>query len=102
MEHVQKYEKRQGVDIGYHSSNLYPANRDVRVKKHGINKNFTLDEMIKMAYTMVEKPNIIIKAGPNAKWYLKSFPVDVIEREIEKQNWRDVSRCTMYIIEWDK
>ena len=102
MEHVKFIEIRKGVDVGYHNSNLYTADRIGCVGKHGINKNFTLDEMIKMAYTMVEKPNIIIKAGPNAKWYLKSFPVDVIEREIEKQNWRDVSRCTMYIIEWDK
>jgi len=101
MEHVQKYEKRQGVDIGYHSSNLHPADGKGRVGKSGINKNFTLDEMIAMAYTMVEKPNIIIKAGPNAKWYLKSFPKDAIESGIEKQKWRDVSRSTMYIIEWD-
>ena len=113
MEHVRKYERRPGADIGYHSSNLHPATSQAPPaaapresvcprKNSGINKNFTLDEMIKMAYNMVEKPNIIIKAGPNAKWYLKSFPKDVIESGIEKQKWRDVSRCTMYIIEWDK
>jgi hypothetical protein len=113
MEHVRKYERRPGADIGFHSSNLHPATSQAPPaaapresvcprKNSGINKNFTLDEMIKMAYNMVEKPNIIIKAGPKAMWYLKSFPKDVIESGIEKQKkWRDVSRKTMYIIEWD-
>ena len=37
------------------------------------------------------------------KWYLKQCPKDEIEREIKKQqDWRDVSRSTMYIIEWDE
>lgn len=51
---------------------------------------------------MEQKPNILIKAGPNAKWYIKKYDPRVIEEEIEKQSWRDVSRCTMYIIEWDE
>ena len=56
---------------------------------------------MEIAYKMDEKPNIIIKGGKNAKWYLKSFPKDVIEEKIEKQKWRDTRRVTMYIIEWD-
>ena len=52
---------------------------------------------------MKEKPNIIVKAGPRAKWYLKKFDKKLIEKEIEKQkSWRDVSRCTTWIIDWDK
>jgi hypothetical protein len=51
---------------------------------------------------MAEKPNIIIKSGLNGKWYLKRCPANDIEGEIEKQqDWRDVSRSTMYIIVWD-
>ena len=46
-------------------------------------------------------PNIIIKAGPNAKWYMKKVHVDEIDNEIEKQKWRNTSRCTMFIIDWD-
>ncbi len=53
-----------------------------------------------LAYHMDEKPNIIIKAGPNAKWYIKKCHPDTLEREIEKQKWRNVSRCTMYVINW--
>ena len=51
---------------------------------------------------MDEKPNVVIKAGPRAKWYLKQCPKDLINIEIEKQrSWRDISRSTMWIIEWD-
>ncbi len=103
MEHITKFEKRQGADIGYHNSNLHPANREGCVGASGIDKSFTLERVIALAYQMDERPNIIIKAGSNAKWYLKRCPKDEIDGEIEKQqNWRDVSRCTMHIIEWDE
>jgi hypothetical protein len=101
MEYIKKFEKRIGVDVGYHESNIFPPDRESCVGRNGIDKSLTLDRVIALAYKINPKPNIIIKAGPNAKWYLKRFPPDVIEREIEKQKWRDVSRCTMYIIEWD-
>ena len=103
MEHIKQFQKRQGVDVGYNSSNLHPANGEGRVGVRGINKDFTLVQMIELAYKMEQKPNILIKAGPNAKWYIKKFDPSVIEKEIEKQqSWRDVSRCTMYVIEWDE
>ena len=51
---------------------------------------------------MHTKPNIIIKAGTRAKWYLKRCPNNLIHSEIEKQTgWRDISRTTMSIIHWD-
>lgn len=101
MEHITTMEKRIGVDVGYHSSNIHPADREGCVGKNGLNKSFSLEKIIELAYKMETKPNIIIKAGPNAKWYLKRFPKDIIETEILKQTWRDTSRCIMYIIEWD-
>ena len=101
MEHIQKMEKRKGVDIGYHNSVIYPNDCKYCVGKRGIDKSLSLEQIIQIAYQMVPKPNIIIKAGVNAKWYLKMFPKEIIESEIEKQSWRDVSRCTMYIIEWE-
>ena len=95
-------QKRIGVDVGYHNNNIYPKDCAYRVGKGGIDKSLTLEKIIELAYKMEEKPNIIIKAGPNAKWYLKKFSKDVIENEIEKQKkWRDLTHCTMYIIEWD-
>ena len=101
MEHMNLLEKRIGVDLGYHSSNLRPENHRRCVGKYGLDKSCSLGEILEIAYSMSEKPNIIIKAGPNAKWYLKKFPKDNIDIEIEKQRWRDTSGNTMWIIEWD-
>jgi hypothetical protein len=100
MQYVKTIEIKTGVDIGYHSSNIYPIDREGCIGKSGIDKSFTLEMIIQLAYKMENKPNIIIKAGPNAKWYLKRFSKDIIEEEINKQTWRDTSRCTMYIIDW--
>lgn len=102
MEHVKRFERRDGVDIGYHSSNIHPKNREGCVGVRGINKSFTLEQVLELAYKMENRPNIIIKAGKNAKWYFKYFEKDVIDEEIKKQQqWRDTSRCTMYIIDWN-
>jgi hypothetical protein len=102
MEHITRFEKRKGVDIFYGDTfNLHPENGEGRVGKNGIDKSYTLEKMIHLAYSMPEKPNVIIKSGTNAKWYLKKCPLDKIDHEIENQKWRDLSRCTMYIIEWD-
>ena len=101
MENIRTIEKRYGVDVGYHESNLRPNDGEGCVGKCGINKTFTLEQVIQIAYKMSPKPNIIIKAGPRAKWYLKRFARDEIEEEIEKQKWRDTSRVIMWIIEWE-
>ena len=47
------------------------------------------------------RPNIIIKGGKNAKWYLKYCRIDKLDKEIEKTKFRDTSRCTLFIITWD-
>ena len=99
MENIKFMEKRLSVDVGYHHSNLDPLNNVGRVGKNGIDKNYTLEQMINLAYGI--KANIIVKAGKNAKWYLKRFDIKNIENEIQKQSWRDTSRCTMWIIHWD-
>jgi len=102
MEYVKRIEKRTGVDVGYTSSNIHPLDGEGCVGASGIDKSFTFEIVLELAYKMAVRPNIIIKAGPNAKWYLKRFQKDVIEDEITKQNWRDTSRGIMYIIEWDE
>ena len=101
MEHIKTIERRTGVDVGYHSSNIHPIDREGCVGTNGINKSYTFEMVLELAHKMDNKPNIIIKAGKNAKWYLKYFQKDKIEDEIEKQKWRDTSRCTMYIIDWE-
>lgn len=101
MDYIKSMEKRFGVDIGYHQSNLHPKNGEGCIGKCGLDKTLSLIQIIEIAHKMEIKPNIIIKGGPNAKWYLKSFPSEQIEEGIQKQQWRDTSRATMWIIEWD-
>ena len=83
MEHITFLEKRIGADLGYHESNLRPANNEGCVGKSGLDKTLSLQEILEIAYKMEEKPNIIIKAGPRAKWYLKRCPKVLIDTEIE-------------------
>ena len=101
MEHSKNIKIIKGVDVGYHSSNIQPIDREGCVGSSGIDKSFTFEMVMKIAYKIDNKPNIIIKAGPNAKWYLKHFQKDLINEEIEKQKWRDTRRCIMYIIDWE-
>ena len=102
MEHIAFLEKRIGTDLGWHESNLRPANDEGCVGKNGLDKSLSLEIILEIAYKMDDKPNIIIKAGPRAKWYLKRCPKDLIDTAIEKQrSWRDISRSTMWIIDWD-
>lgn len=97
MEHFIKIEKRLGCDIG-RGGDLHPEDDRCRVGKSGFDKNLKLYEILEIAYSMKNpRPNIVIKAGKNAKWYLKYCSVD----KIEKNKYRDSSRCTMYIVIWD-
>ena len=99
MNHIRKIVKFNSLDIGYHESNLEPKNGKGRVGKSGIDKNYNLSQLIELAHEI--KANIIVKGGPNAKWYLKRFNLENIPNEIPKQYWRNTSRSTTWIIEWD-
>ena len=96
-------EIKQGSDVGYGvKCGIRPQNCEGCVGKDGIDKNYTLEQVILLARRMEEKPNIIIKAGKNAKWYLKRCAIEDIQMGCEKQQkWRAeaVARCTMFIIE---
>jgi hypothetical protein len=102
MEHVKFIEIKKGVDVGYHNSAIEPVDREGCVGVRGIDKSYTIYTVLQLAYKIDNKPNIIVKSGPNGKWYLKRFEKDTIDEEIEKQKWRDTSRCTMFIIDWDE
>ena len=96
LEQLKYFEIREGVDIGYNNSNIqHPKylNSD-----KGFDKNLKLEEMLILAKEL--NANIIIKAGKNAKWYIKKCNKEFIEKEIEKQKWRDTSRYKMYIVEF--
>jgi hypothetical protein len=82
--------------------NLHPADGEGRVGNQGINANYTLDMVKEIAYRMPEKPNVIIKAGKNAKWYIKKCRKDEIIIEIEKMRNSGYSessrRSTIYVL----
>ena len=101
MQFIKHIEQRTGVDIGYNNSNLHPNDREYCVGKAGINKNLSFEQIIDIAYKMNPRPNIIVKGGPNAKWYLKKFDKNEIEEGIEKQKWRDNRNRIMWIIDWE-
>jgi len=101
MDHIKTFRKINGVDAGYHDSVVHPANGEGRVGVRGIDKSYTRDQVFALAHRMDPKPNIIIKSGPNAKWYLKIVPIQTLVTEIQKQQWRYTSRCVMYVIEWE-
>ena len=94
---TMKLEIRLGVDVGYHSSNM--VHHDYPESKKGYPKTKTLEEMLELAKDI--DANIIIKAGKNAKWYLKHVPRHALDAEIKKQAWRDTHRATMYIVEFE-
>lgn len=100
MNRFRNIERRDGVDLGY-NNDLLPEDKKWIVGKSGLDKNLKLNDIIEIAYTMDNpRPNIIIKGGKNAKWYLKFCTFETIDENIEKSKWRDCSRCTMYIITW--
>ena len=95
---IKYIQRRPGSDVKL--ENLRPVNGEGCVgRKNGIDGRLSLEQVIELASKMVEKPNIIIKGGKKAQWYIKQCPVDEIEGE-KYGEWKDVSRCTMYIIDW--
>jgi hypothetical protein len=104
MDSVTKLYMYPGADVGYHESVIHPEDgtndANKRVGKRGFDKTLTLDDMINIASRMEDPPNIIVKGGKNAKWYLKRIPKEMIEFEINKQRWRSTDNCTMWAVEW--
>ena len=96
LDQLKYFEVKKGLDIGYHLSNISHPNHLNSDK--GYNKHYNLEKMLKLAKEL--NANIIIKAGKNAKWYIKKCPREFINEEVEKQKWRDTSRYTMYIVEF--
>ena len=106
MDHVKSFRKYNGVDVGYHQSVIHPASGEGRVGARGIDKTYTREQVFDLAHRMNPRPNIIVRAGPTAKWYFKRIPLnpiplDVLVSQTQKQYWRDTSRCIMYVIEWE-
>jgi hypothetical protein len=93
---VKNIATRFGDDVGYHNSNMYTPDGEGRKGKHGFDKTLSWEKMLELALKI--GANIIVKAGPNAKWYLKCFPAEAIDDEVKKQAWRRTDRATMWVI----
>ena len=97
LSQLKYFEKRTGVDVGYHDNIQHP-NYPNTSKTIGYPKELSLEVMLKLAKDV--DANILIKAGKNAKWYIKRYPKEEINSRIQKQHtWRDTSRCTLYVFE---
>ena len=94
--------KKRGCDVGMINCDT-SCDGTGRVGKSGFDKQLQLNDLIEIAYTIKNpRPNIIIKAGKNAKWYLKYCDLSLVdEKNTTNKKWRDTSRATMYVIEWE-
>jgi len=96
LNRLKYFEVMPGVNVGWHESNM--SHPDYPESNKGYPKTLTLEEVLVLAREI--GGNIIIKAGKNAKWYIKHFPRQELDAEIKKQAWRDTHRATMYIVEF--
>ena len=99
--HFKYFEIKEGCDVGFNDNIPHP-DYPFTSKTIGYPKEFTLTKMLKIAKDV--NANILIKAGKNAKWYVKCYPFgEGIQERIDKQKaWRAnrVKTCTMYCFEW--
>ena len=81
MESFSRITRRAGVDVGYHESPIHPSDGEGRVGKRGMDKTLTFNQILELAFKTFNnqgnRANIIIKAGKNAKWYLKYCPFEI-------------------------
>lgn len=103
----------QHADISI-GNNIRPSQDQGAVGKGGIDKNIPFERVVKIAYETKDdsgrRPNVIIKAGINAKWYLKFCPEEKLDDRISK--WRNSKSGiekkkmkvppTLYFIQWNE
>jgi hypothetical protein len=77
--------------------NTKPLNNKYCVGKEGIDKNLTFSEVCELAFEV--KANIIVKGGPNAKWYLKKIDKNKIQQGIIKCR-PSIKNQIMWEVEW--
>lgn len=78
-------------------NNIKPLNNKYCVGKEGIDKNLTFPEVCELAFEV--KANIIVKGGPNAKWYLKKIDKNKIQQGIIKAK-PFIKNQSMWEVEW--
>lgn len=108
MDKIKTLRKIRKADVGWNRDNMQPDDREGCAGK-GFDKTLPIEALIKIAYKMNPRPNIIImtvakRAPYKGQSYMKLFPLDNIDKEIEKRrnNCFGCDRCIMYIIEWEE
>ena len=91
MNFVKKYQQICGADIQHKTGDIEPHNGEGRIGMSGIDKYLPIEVIIRIAHKTIcdpncGNPNVIIKAGKNAKWYLKHCDAAKLPQEITK--WR--------------
>ena len=84
--------------IAYERCDILKHKNDV--EKRGYDKDKTLGEMIDLA--IINKSKILIKAGTNAKWYLKGkdYEYDFLLGEISENIGKSRKGVICYLIEY--
>tara|TARA_R110001599_G_C12009913_1_gene637907 strand:+ start:65 stop:475 length:411 start_codon:yes stop_codon:yes gene_type:complete len=107
MDKIKTLRKIRKADVGWNRDNMQPDDREGCAGK-GFDKTLPIEALIKIAYKMNPRPNIITmtvakRAPYKGQSYMKLFPLDTIDKEIEKRrnNCFGCDRCIMYIIEWE-
>jgi len=106
---VEQCEEYRGVDLDFKNdrNDVHPDDEYATDGKSGLLACLTLQEAINICSRMNPRPNVIIKAGPKAKWYFKGpYPRSDIGPLVEqnaKKKWRekDTARRIMYVIVWN-
>ena len=63
MEHITLMKKRVGADLGYHGTNLCPANDEGCVGKSGLDKELSLERILEIAYKMDKNLISLLRLG---------------------------------------
>lgn len=72
------------------------------VGKQGFDKNLSLDEVIEFI-AKPKKANLIVKTGPNAKWYVKNISVEDATQTIKSatKNYIATDKSKCYVVSFD-
>lgn len=94
----------------FHGIDLYKWKYDVTrdgldakycIGNNGFDKHMSLEEVIQKI-AIPKKANLIIKHGPNAKWYVKQVPIEEIDKTLREKtkNYIYNGRSTSYRLSW--
>lgn len=101
MEHISSLTRKLSADVGFRGKEDINIEHPFRVGASGYDKNLNLSQIVEIAYSINPKPNIIVKPGPNRKWYIKNIPYNEIEESISHANTRrNNEKSTLWIISW--